>query len=357
MLPTMAICIITWVALRRRPPLVRASVVAVALLASVLTAWTSISVLISRQPVGPNQEVTFFAPTSFPLSMVGYHDFAARQFNYRMVLGWPDGWTLWGGQLTDDQSEFMKLQRYEMAALFAITSFAAASLTILALVAANYVGPLLFPKSSTPTGKSAAEPKKPSRRLNLVKMRHSPWPERLVLASGLALLLVGSICILVPAPAVIALDEAVFQMAGPPPSQGILSIQLSPAQTARIVVEFDRNATARREVELWANYGEEVRQIGSYVNQSDVVLLLFWGNFSLPAMFIIGFTVAAYYYGNNSVLAAISVTRYQNSLATPGLLMVGLAALPLWSFLIMTWVRHREQRLLYNLDIQEMTEG
>jgi hypothetical protein len=274
-----------------------------------------------------------------------------------MVLGWPDGWTLWGGQLTDDQSEFMKLQRYEMAALFAITSFAAASLTILALVAANYVGPLLFPKSSTPTGKSAAEPKKPSRRLNLVKMRHSPWPERLVLASGLALLLVGSICILVPAPAVIALDEAVFQMAGPPPSQGILSIQLSPAQTARIVVEFDRNATARREVELWANYGEEVRQIGSYVNQSDVVLLLFWGNFSLPAMFIIGFTVAAYYYGNNSVLAAISVTRYQNSLATPGLLMVGLAALPLWSFLIMTWVRHREQRLLYNLDIQEMTEG
>jgi hypothetical protein len=234
-----------------------------------------------------------------------------------------------------------------MAAVFVVISFAAACLTIILLEAASYIGPLLHPEPHTTTGKLAVEPKKFSRRLNLARLWYSHWPERCVLATGLVLLLGGSLCILVPTPVAITQDEAVFQMGGPLPSRGLLSAQLSSAQIARIVVEFDRNATARREVWLGANYGEEVRDVGCYINQSDVDLLLFWGNFSLPAMFIIGFTVAIYYYGNNSVQTTVSVTRYQNSLATPGLLMGGLAALPLWSFLIMTWIKHREQRSLY----------
>lgn len=180
--------------------------------------------------------------------MVGYHDFAARQFSYRMVLGWPDGWTLRGGQLTDDQSEFMKFQRLEMAAVFAVISFAAACLTIILLEAASYIGPLLHPEPHTTTGKLAVEPKKFSRRLNLARLWYSHWPERCVLATGLVLLLGGSLCILVPTPVAITQDEAVFQMGGPLPSRGLLSAQLSSAQIARIVVEFDRNATARREV-------------------------------------------------------------------------------------------------------------
>jgi hypothetical protein len=322
-----------------------------------LTTWSTISVLVSRQPLGPNQEATFSAPTSFPLGMVGYHDFAARQFNYRIVFGWPDGWTLWGGQMMDDQREFMKFQRAEMAPVFAITSFAAACLTIFLLEAGHYIGRRLHSELPTRTGKPAAKPAKLGRRLSLAKLWHSKWPERSILAAGLVLLLAGSITVVVPTPVVVSHDEATFQMAGPPPSIGLLNMQLNPAQMARIVVEFDRNATARREVRLLVEYGEWADEIGSYVNQSTVTLFLYWGNFSLPAMLITAFDVVMLYYGNNTIQAIVAVTRYQNSLATSGLLLVGWAALPLWSFLVVTWVKHRERRSLYNLNAEEMTEG
>jgi hypothetical protein len=191
----------------------------------------------------------------------------------------------------------------------------------------------------------------------LAKLWHSKWPERSILAAGLVLLLAGSITVVVPTPVVVSHDEATFQMAGPPPSIGLLNMQLNPAQMARIVVEFDRNATARREVRLLVEYGEWADEIGSYVNQSTVTLFLYWGNFSLPAMLITAFDVVMLYYGNNTIQAIVAVTRYQNSLATSGLLLVGWAALPLWSFLVVTWVKHRERRSLYNLNAEEMTEG
>ncbi len=89
--------------------------VAVAVLVTGLTFITAVFPPIVEIPTGPNQELRVMPPTAFPFTMQQYRDYDSDQFNYRIVIGWPDGVPIFEGVTTDDQSEFIHLAHFYTA--------------------------------------------------------------------------------------------------------------------------------------------------------------------------------------------------------------------------------------------------
>jgi len=58
---------------------------------------------------GVDQELRVMPPAGFPFTMQQYRNYDTNQFNYRIVLGWPDGFPIFESVLTDDQSEFIHI--------------------------------------------------------------------------------------------------------------------------------------------------------------------------------------------------------------------------------------------------------
>jgi hypothetical protein len=110
-----------------------------AILVSVLMAVCSISLLGARLPIGGDQTLTYFLPTCYPLSQVGWHDAAANQFFYLIVLGWPNGFPLHSFGITDDQSEFMRWQRFADGIIIGVITLTAALVTVALLEVSSYL--------------------------------------------------------------------------------------------------------------------------------------------------------------------------------------------------------------------------
>ena len=74
-----------------------------------------ISVLVSSIPpivlefeTNPNQEIRVFGGLStFPFTLQQHRDYNQNLFHYEIVLGWPDGISIYAGTPCDDQSEFI----------------------------------------------------------------------------------------------------------------------------------------------------------------------------------------------------------------------------------------------------------
>lgn len=100
-----------------------------AILAVLLSTWTSTR-LVLRYPVGQRSTTDVFAPSCFPFTIVGFHDFENQQFAYRIVFGWPDGIPILLFELMDDQSEFMNEQRFKCSIILGLLSLLGALLAV-----------------------------------------------------------------------------------------------------------------------------------------------------------------------------------------------------------------------------------
>ncbi|MHA1135568.1 MAG: hypothetical protein ACTSSE_03700 [Candidatus Thorarchaeota archaeon] len=86
-------------------------------------------------PAESEQTIRVFAPTAFPFTLQQHRDYNNNMFHYEIVVGWPDGLTIYETIPMDDQGEFI-LQRHiqttVVLGLYVISGLALAFPVILA---------------------------------------------------------------------------------------------------------------------------------------------------------------------------------------------------------------------------------
>jgi hypothetical protein len=114
----------------RLPVVVLVAMLTVAASGGLGTIWP-----ILELPADSQATTTVFAPACFPFTIARFHDFSARLFNYRIVLGWPNGIPAVVLPTEDDQSEFMHIQAFTCAAILIQLAFLAALAGLAAVLA------------------------------------------------------------------------------------------------------------------------------------------------------------------------------------------------------------------------------
>jgi len=136
MLWAVIVPIAVWWTLRRERAYTRLPVVVlVAMLAVPASGVLGSGWLVLRVPADSQATTDTFAPACFPFTMVGFHDLDAQLFNYRIVLGWPNGIPVVVLPTEDDQSEFMTIQRLTCGVILTQLAFFAAVMALLGILA------------------------------------------------------------------------------------------------------------------------------------------------------------------------------------------------------------------------------
>lgn len=78
------------------------------------------SLPVTEISTGSNQELRVMPPAAFPFTIQQYRDYDTNQFNYRIVIGWPDGIPIYESVTMDDQSEFIHLAHLSAGLLLGI---------------------------------------------------------------------------------------------------------------------------------------------------------------------------------------------------------------------------------------------
>lgn len=137
MLITLTICLLTWLILRFKKSLVRFTVFLLALGIAAVTAYFSAVWLIDQVQWG-SYIYTFWAQTSFPLSIVGQHDEAHGVYVYVVLLGGFNGWLVFSSYIISpiDVSAQLAQLRLEMGIIiWVLTSV----VTVLVLLIAEAI--------------------------------------------------------------------------------------------------------------------------------------------------------------------------------------------------------------------------
>jgi hypothetical protein len=91
---------------------------AVIALVSGMTTIIAGSVPVAEIPVGANETLRVMPGAAFPFTIQQYRDYDAGVFSYRVVIGWPDGVSIYETAMAEDQSHLIRWSRYwTMAAL------------------------------------------------------------------------------------------------------------------------------------------------------------------------------------------------------------------------------------------------
>jgi hypothetical protein len=136
MLWAVIVPVVVWWMLRRERAYTRLPVVVlVAMLTVAASGGLGSGWLVLRVPADSQATTDTFAPACFPFTMVGFHDLGAQIFNYRIVLGWPNGIPVVVLPTDDDQSEFMHIQRLTCGVILTQLAFLAALAGLVAVLA------------------------------------------------------------------------------------------------------------------------------------------------------------------------------------------------------------------------------
>ena len=132
MLITLTICFLTWLILRSKKLRVRFTVFLMALGIAAVTAYFSAFWLIDQIQLGP-YTYTFWAQTSFPLSIVGLHDETNNIYVYGIMLGGLNGWLVFSSTLYSpiDVSAQLAQLRLEMGIIIWVLTSVATTLVLL----------------------------------------------------------------------------------------------------------------------------------------------------------------------------------------------------------------------------------
>lgn len=90
-----------------------------------------------QHPIGPEQTVNIYGPSTYPFTILMYHDFEARSFYYQITIGGLDGQPVFTSEVMDDQSEFMHLQGFSIRLLLG-------AIGLIPLVVALYIWTVLY---------------------------------------------------------------------------------------------------------------------------------------------------------------------------------------------------------------------
>ena len=106
------VCLGAWVHLGRRYRNRSKMVIVIGVVTVVVTVLTASLGPIIDYPLGSNQALRVFLPTTYPFTMQQYRNYDASSFYYRIVVGWPDGVQIYSHEPTPDQGEFIRIQHF-----------------------------------------------------------------------------------------------------------------------------------------------------------------------------------------------------------------------------------------------------
>jgi hypothetical protein len=90
----------------------------VTILVAGMTTIIAGSVPVAEIPLGTNETLRVMPGSAFPFTIQQYRDYDADLFSYRIVIGWPDGVTIYETALAEDQSHLIHWANFwAMAAL------------------------------------------------------------------------------------------------------------------------------------------------------------------------------------------------------------------------------------------------
>ncbi|MFX1577906.1 MAG: hypothetical protein ACFFCF_12170 [Promethearchaeota archaeon] len=178
--------------------------------------------------------------------------------------------------------------------------------------------------------------------------------EGLLLGVGLTLLLLGALGMVVPGPGFVPLGvrAGTVSWGGSVHHESGHYLQMLPSQYAstRLHVQEGGNAS-QIEVSVFSNYQAlspvNIRiLLFQAINESDVSFILSWANAThdKPLPFT-GFVLLITGFGPTQVVITYIIEYYGDFTYFMGFFMIALAALPIWCFIILAYLRrHRERK-------------
>lgn len=165
-------------------------------------------------------------------------------------------------------------------------------------------------------------------------MFRTPW----LLVVGLIILLSGGLLLAAPDNEVVAQYKTVLEVNPMPFNSADLAIRLGYGQSAKITVVFDENSSSyQREVWPVISYSFPTKTVSEtpvrFVNESVVCFELGWKNTSYMDIFVTGFSIRVFYFGNNPTSVNVTVTKTGNPLTEAGIGMLVTSAIPFWAIL------------------------
>jgi hypothetical protein len=146
MLITIIICLLTWLILRFKKPLVRSLVFLMAIGIAAVTAYFSVFWVIDKVTLFPDYYLIIFNPICYPLSVIGLHEEAAGIYMYQVYLGSPMGpWLLFCSTIISPIDLSAQLQLQMGIFIWLLTSAA----TILVLLIFEAIRKISQPEQSS----------------------------------------------------------------------------------------------------------------------------------------------------------------------------------------------------------------
>jgi hypothetical protein len=302
-----------------------------------------------------------FAPASWPLVLEGLHDTLFHKAIIVLFVGGRPLGVLTSGYV-DDQSSYLPFLTGVCGVLMGALSLLASVLVQLVLRKMNRVSPFVRLRQSAGPDKRGVSVGRSQTAIARADRKVQRYRTALV-ALSLTLLIVGAGCVLAPVrvPATSVFRE--FEFPALVPNDDEVSVPFTMSQTARVSVVC--NATASDRLMVWLGYEAGFHSfllswsaggtITLWENQSRVEFTFGLENASLflfyydrdPLMrtlFLNAISIEVYYSGIHPAACSISIYLFQNPFVVSGLVIVGIAAVPLWCLVGLVWHQYQITR-------------
>jgi len=351
-----------WLVYQKWPSKVgRIALLAVILLVPILTAWVGCQVVFTRDHIAANVTQVIFAPACWPFVVRGLYDSLFHEAIFALFVGGPPLGVLTSGYW-NDQSPYLPFFAGASGILMGALSLLASVLTLLVLRKVNRVSPFIHARRRTASDEGGAAVPQPMKLVAKADRRVQRVRTALV-AVSLLLLIVGAGCVLAPVrvPADSVFRE--FKFAPLVSNDVQVSIPFTMTQTAAVTVTC--NATASDKLWIWLGY--EARFEIPFFGASAGGTLTLWQNrtrveftFGLEnvSLFLMRYTpdpvvstlflntiwIEVYYSGPNPGACNVSICVSQNPYVVPGLVITGVAAVPVWCLVGLVWRQYEVTR-------------
>ncbi len=344
-----------------------------AILASLGFAMVSVCIILSSNQIAPSVRYIVYLPLSYPLTMVKVLDSLNHVFAQGVIFLWPRGVPIVGFGYTP--TTLFNITFVDMMSLLVVGAINVITVLVFLILFYKKGVQRLPPRvqtelitDDTDVDEGVRQLPTASSQLLIKKAKLTKRNRRLLVCTGLILLLVGALFIILPLRVPQAIIQEEFDFSPDTANRNEVSIPFNFAYAVHVTVSFDNySASDVRRVWLGSYAGLHTPLFGFtrggtltyWVNVTTIEFIFGLENSTLffiqytgdeivgpieSLLFIRSLTVEVYYSGDRFASCNVSIVVYQNLLFVPGLVLVGLAAIPFWSLIGMVWIEYRKER-------------
>lgn len=343
-------------------------------LAALGLAIVSVFVILSSSQIAPSVTYTVYLPLSYPITTIRVSDSLNHVFNQAVVFFWPRGVpVVFSGYR---QTNFFNITLFDTISLLAVGTINI--ITAIVFLIIFYKRGIQHLPQQAPTDYKTAEPivddgsRQPPTSTHQQLIRRTQRSKRirlLLVCTGLILLLVGALFIIAPLRVPRGIVQEEFNFAPNTNNQNEITIPFNFAYAVNITVSFD-NYSLSDDRRVWLDsyaalhawffgFGQST-SLTRWENVTTIEFIFGLENSTLffvqyPAqeiiepiealLFIESLTIKVSYSGIQFASCNVTIVVHQNILFIPGLILLGLAAIPFWILIRMIWNEYRKERI------------